>query len=387
MEDIVEFYRHNDLDPKFDHEHYRKKYPETNGYYQPFCKLNGIDERHRLYFHWHLYGSKADYEMFKPDITKSLEKLNNDTHDIDSVIFRNKESVHEITNRITDKKPSLASRVGVIYCFNKDFVEGFFISIGSFVLNNQTIIDQIDFYIYVDETVKSIEDNIHQFIKKLNVNYNLIYVETVMSEDDTDLNSLKEDYGFKCYIKLDKSAYYRIYALRHLFSNHRNVTKYCKLLYLDSDTLINSNLFELFYLHKEAILYAQRDTIIDLVELSMKHNGLGDYFNSGMLLFNIDGKNVNLARGRIKKCIEIINNEQDSLYYHDQCALNKAFSNCWNKLDDTYNVLKKRLDYGKILHYTTSPKIWQDDYVFDQSSTFHQMWFMYRRIIQGIFHG
>ena len=337
-----------------------------------------------LYFHWHLYGSEADYEMFKPDVTKAIESLTSNQHNIDDIIFDNKDSVHQITNRITDKKPQLSSKVGVIYCFNKDFVEGFFVSIGSFILNNQTIIDQIDFYIYVDESVVSIEHNLHHFLKKFNISYKLIYIENVMNESDTNLETLKEDYGFKCYIKLDKSAYYRIYALRHLLSDHGHITKYCKLLYLDSDTLVTSNLFELFYMHNEEMLYAQRDSIIDLVELSIKHNNLSDYFNSGMLLFNIDGKKVNLVRGRIAKCIDIINTEQESLYYHDQCALNKAFANAWFKLDDTYNVLRKKLDYGKVLHYTMSPKIWHDDYTFDQTSTFYQTWFMYNRIIKGI---
>lgn len=385
MEDIILFYAENNVDPKFDHVYYRNKYPETNGYYQPFCKLNGISEQARLYFHWHLYGSKADYDMFKPDVTKALESIENQEN-IGDVINKNKDLIHELTNRKIDINPKLQSRAGVIYCFNKDFTEGFFVSIGSFVLNNQTIIDQIDFYIYVDETVRCIESNVIEFLDKLKINYNIVYVETILNDTDTNLDELKEDYGFKCYIKLDKSAYYRIYALRHLLSNHGNASRYSKLLYLDSDTVVNSNLFHLFYQHNEAILYAQRDTIIDLVELSISHNNLGDYFNSGVMLFNIDGKNINLVRGRIRDCIDIIGNDQESLFYHDQCALNKAFNNCWYKLDQSYNVLKKSLDYGKILHYTTSPKIWHSDYTFDQSSTFHQTWFMYNRIIRAIWH-
>lgn len=53
--DINEFYKINKLNHSFDEVLYKKTYPETDTFYQPYCQENFIDEKHRLYFHYHLY--------------------------------------------------------------------------------------------------------------------------------------------------------------------------------------------------------------------------------------------------------------------------------------------------------------------------------------------
>jgi len=56
---IVEFYKTNKVDPEFDEKFYQKTYEGTTNFYQPFCKNNNIDDRHRLFFHWSIYGISA----------------------------------------------------------------------------------------------------------------------------------------------------------------------------------------------------------------------------------------------------------------------------------------------------------------------------------------
>jgi hypothetical protein len=53
--DINEFYKINKINDSFDELLYKKAYPETEVFYQPYCRDNFIDEKHRLYFHYHLY--------------------------------------------------------------------------------------------------------------------------------------------------------------------------------------------------------------------------------------------------------------------------------------------------------------------------------------------
>lgn len=55
---IEEFYKKNKIDNSFDEKQYLLSYPETENFYQPHCKNNGIDEKHRLYFHYKMYGEK-----------------------------------------------------------------------------------------------------------------------------------------------------------------------------------------------------------------------------------------------------------------------------------------------------------------------------------------
>jgi lipopolysaccharide biosynthesis protein len=53
---IKEFYQTNNVLEDFDEIFYQKEYPETKDFYQPYCKNNNIDDRHRLYFHYYHYG-------------------------------------------------------------------------------------------------------------------------------------------------------------------------------------------------------------------------------------------------------------------------------------------------------------------------------------------
>jgi len=61
---IDEFYKTNQVPKDFDETLYSATYPETKGFYQPYCEDNGIDEKHRLYFHY------AHYVLTKGQITK-----------------------------------------------------------------------------------------------------------------------------------------------------------------------------------------------------------------------------------------------------------------------------------------------------------------------------
>lgn len=54
--DIVEFYKIYQVDDDFDEVFYSEQYPETKYFYQPYCKNNNTDDRHRLFFHWYKYG-------------------------------------------------------------------------------------------------------------------------------------------------------------------------------------------------------------------------------------------------------------------------------------------------------------------------------------------
>lgn len=61
---IEEFYQNNQIDDKFDEVFYSEQYPETKDFYQPHCKANGIDEKHRLYFHYINYGKKLNFKKY-----------------------------------------------------------------------------------------------------------------------------------------------------------------------------------------------------------------------------------------------------------------------------------------------------------------------------------
>lgn len=52
---IQEFYQNNKVDPDFDEIRYLAKQPEAKNFYQSICEQEGIDDKHRLFYHYMLY--------------------------------------------------------------------------------------------------------------------------------------------------------------------------------------------------------------------------------------------------------------------------------------------------------------------------------------------
>jgi len=62
---IVDFYNQNTIDKSFNYIAYKEQNPHTNGFYQPYCEDNNIDEQHRLYFHYRMYYVGNDESFFE----------------------------------------------------------------------------------------------------------------------------------------------------------------------------------------------------------------------------------------------------------------------------------------------------------------------------------
>lgn len=87
---IEEFYKIYSLDPNFDKDYYLSRYPETENYYSPYCKLNNIDDAHRLYHHYMIHGKAAGNKPHA--ITKYSSK------DPNKILYI--KPIHGIGNRI-----------------------------------------------------------------------------------------------------------------------------------------------------------------------------------------------------------------------------------------------------------------------------------------------
>jgi hypothetical protein len=64
---IEEFYTDQTIDIDFDEIFYTKEYPDTINFYQPYCQQSGIDEKHRLFYHYKIYG----YTNYKNELEKN----------------------------------------------------------------------------------------------------------------------------------------------------------------------------------------------------------------------------------------------------------------------------------------------------------------------------
>lgn len=155
-------------------------------------------------------------------------------------------------------------------------------------------------------------------------------------------------------------TYYRI-ILPNILSKNLN-----KVLYLDSDIIVNKNLADLWLVDiKSYALGAVFDHKVQTrkEELNIPNNFV--YFNAGVLLINLDyWRKHNLSENLLK----FIRNYPDKLLYHDQDAINALLYDQVYLLNDKWNVQtasfeskeidEKVLKNPAIIHFTGASKPW-----------------------------
>ena len=109
---IVEFYKTNSVEESFDEKFYQNAHPDSKNFYQPFCSDSGIDDRHRLYYHYYLYGKNfgfvhnlqdvLEHELVPLQVDKDCKKYlfttyykdNRRQHEIDYCLEKNITNEH-----------------------------------------------------------------------------------------------------------------------------------------------------------------------------------------------------------------------------------------------------------------------------------------------------
>lgn len=150
-----------------------------------------------------------------------------------------------------------------------------------------------------------------------------------------------------------------------------------KVLYLDCDMIINKSLNDLYNINVEN--YALGAVLDEDFQNQDKYDRLQydyekGYFNSGMLLMNLDYWRKNNVMVR---CLDYIDKNSDKILFHDQDTLNVVLQDEKKLLSITYNFqtgfVYTRYNFSKelfsqicktiknipvILHYTGPGKVW-----------------------------
>lgn len=108
-----------------------------------------------------------------------------------------------------------------------------------------------------------------------------------------------------------------------------------KILYLDPDMIITADIRELWDIDISNVAFAAiEERNFDYIKrLNMPKNSI--YFNSGVLLINLNYWRNNNVTNRI---LSYISNNQDKLICWDQDALNAVLYNEWKKVDAKWNT-------------------------------------------------
>jgi lipopolysaccharide biosynthesis glycosyltransferase len=157
-----------------------------------------------------------------------------------------------------------------------------------------------------------------------------------------------------------------------------------KVIYLDSDMVVQGNLEELWQIEigDNYILAVQDDNqrFISMSGGLRNYRELGinpdyKYFNAGLLVINLDKwRRENIG----EKVVKFLQDNKDYVRDHDQDGLNALLAGQWGELDPRWNQMPRIYTYSSwedspydqelysallhdpyIIHYTCPPKPWQ----------------------------
>ncbi|MCM1338111.1 MAG: glycosyltransferase family 8 protein [Muribaculaceae bacterium] len=141
-----------------------------------------------------------------------------------------------------------------------------------------------------------------------------------------------------------------------------------RVLYLDIDILVRGSLRELYNTDLgENLIAAAPDFGMPRTVARIKEKlGLNDYFNSGVMLYDLKkcreaGIHLQLFKNHAKMY------EENLITFADQCVLNYTFKNCVKMVGKKYNAMfckrhnksyKEAYENPVIVHFTTGRKPW-----------------------------
>ena len=180
---------------------------------------------------------------------------------------------------------------------------------------------------------------------------------------------------------MSRAAFYRIYAARFL----ANKQMYTRAIYLDSDIVLRASPsdFEALPFQESSVMARFEEFSPEIRDASIK-NQIDPlmYFNSGVIQFNMSDQKI---VGLLENAIHLSENEADRLVFHDQCALNIAFKDRVQPIEDRYNYFLRpaRPDNGDwsqavLVHFLDKPKPWDVTY----SREYREMWLPYAHIVR-----
>ena len=151
-------------------------------------------------------------------------------------------------------------------------------------------------------------------------------------------------------------TYYRL-IIPEIFPQEVN-----KIIYLDSDIIINGDIVELFKQDIENyVIGAVKDILEKEILDYWKKEKINSYFNAGILLINLKEWRLNNIT---EKCFLFINENKERLRCADQDALNIVCTNKWKSINEKFNLqINKNQKEVKnlepiILHYVGKLKPW-----------------------------
>ncbi len=237
----------------------------------------------------------------------------------------------------------MKNNISIVYICDEKYVMPTCVSIQSIYENRKVSVYDI-YIIGVDLSQKS--KNRIKSIKLSGINIHLLEFENKYKDLNTN------------HVYVSKAALFK-------FDIPNILPDLDKVLYLDGDTIVLDDLSELFNTDiTEYYAGVVRDFPAYYVRKDYEEVGLYDYFNSGVMLMNLN----NLRNNKIPEKLLEYKLQSNSTRYMDQDCFNVIFSGHIKFLDPKYNYMSSHVDLYKkfylkdgkpvIVHFASS-KPWE----------------------------
>lgn len=206
--------------------------------------------------------------------------------------------------------------LNVAYSFDDGYAQHAGISMLSLLENNQDI-EHIVFYIIIDSLNEENRNKIEYIIQKYHREFYYI-----------DLKELTKD--LKISTTFNRSAYGRIFLANYVSVN--------SIIYIDSDTIINESLKDLFNINMtDKLVAGVQDTVNSYYVTNIGLNNNHRYINDGgIIILNLD---LWRKMGIVKKCIDFIYKFHGNPPHNDQGTINHVCAGYIEILPANYNVM------------------------------------------------
>lgn len=171
--------------------------------------------------------------------------------------------------------------------------------------------------------------------------------DNISVENKNKLVSISETYNrkikfinfnqYKNSVKLNIGNSISINAYARLFITTMLNTDIEKVIYLDSDSIINNSLSDLWSINiNEYYVAGVCDTVSDNAKLKISMNVNQQYINSGMLLVNLKKWREERVEEKFKNFIEYYDG---NVFHHDQGVINGVLKDSFLILPPKYNAM------------------------------------------------
>jgi lipopolysaccharide biosynthesis glycosyltransferase len=363
----------------------------AKGYYFPDGDYFILNVCRRAAIHNKLLDIIAQYpKEDAPAQFAVLERLLNDDHciaksinagDPDRLISRQRvSSGNEVLIKLPPAQQRSQERVVGYLCADRAYFFSVMTALASIASSNPQLQGKMPWVVFLEKSVPDAWANIvKQFAAKLD-----LPVECVREEAFVNAGaSHSERYGiFTGGITLSRAAFLRIYAAKYLLKSGH----YSRAAYFDSDLICQFPLTELLDtpLGTNLLVARKEEATRPEVRDAAVRGGIdvSGYFNSGVLVFNLSAPSI----GRyIDRAIHLSEQEPEKLTFHDQCALNIAFTGHVTFLKPQFNFFLRphRPNNGDhstavLVHFVDKPKPWDISY----SREYREIWLQHARTVR-----